>query len=468
MKFIPALALAGGIACSGLAADPPIWRGPISGAVTPDSAWVKAKLRYRGTSARLLVSRNRDLSDPRWFGPMTAVVDRGNMVEFRATGLEPDTQYYYALEVTNSLVLDSRGAFKTFPPADQPASFNFAFASCARTGSDNPVFDTIRSLHPLFFMNVGDFHYLNITSNALVMFRMAYDRVLISPRQSLLYRSVPFVYIWDDHDFAGNNSDRRAPSHLAARSIYEEYVPHYDMPAGAGDVPIYQSFTVGRVKFILTDLRSERDQVKTPDSPNKSMLGAKQKAWFEQELLAAQGKYPLIFWVSTVPWIGTAGVNYYPIKSHVTGFIHQKNLRQFKRDPATAEEDRNVNNDDDFWGAFTYERREIADFIRNHHIRGVCILHGDAHMLAADDGTDSDYATGGGAPLPVLCAAPLDQSASIKGGPYSQGVYRSRNGEGCFGYVQVRDFRTRIDVQYSGRNYLNEEKISLRFSVPTP
>ena len=76
-------------------------------------------------------------------------------------------------------------------------------------------------------MNVGDLHYLNITSNAFVKFRMAYDQVLLSRRQSLLYRSTPLVYVWDDHDFAGNNSDRGAPSHFAARYVYEEYVPHY-------------------------------------------------------------------------------------------------------------------------------------------------------------------------------------------------------------------------------------------------
>lgn len=426
---------------------------------------MKAKLRYRN-SARLLVSKNTDLSEPVWFGPMTSLLDRGWMVEFRATNLIADTQYYYALEVNGAVQLGQRGAFKTFPPADLPASFNFAFASCAKTASQNPVFDRIRELHPLFFMNDGDFHYENISSNALVKFRMAYDKVLLSPPQATLYRSVPFIYIWDDHDFAGNNSDRRAPSHFAARYVYEEYVPHYDMPAGAGDVPIYQTFTVGRVKFILTDLRSERDQVKKPDGPDKSMLGARQKAWFKNELLAAKGNYPLIFWVSTVPWIGNAGVNYYPINGRVTGFIHQTNTWQFKQNPATAEDHREVKNNDDFWGAFTYERREIANFIRDNKISGVCILHGDAHMLGADDGTHSDYATGGGARFPVLCAAPLDQTPSIKGGPYSQGVYKARKDEGCFGYVQVKDEGARISVQYSGRNYLNEEKISLKFSVP--
>ena len=467
-RLLCGLALIFSLAVSGptWAADPAIWRGPLSGAVTDHSAWVKAKLRYRGSSARLLVSKSIDLDGPKWFGPMTALTEQGNMVEFQATGLEPGTQYYYALEVNGRVQMDRTGAFKTFPPADQPASFQFAFASCARTGSDSLVFDTIRGLRPLFYLNTGDFHYLNITSNALVKFRMAYDQVLFAPRQSLLYRSVPLVYVWDDHDFAGNNSDRRAPSHLAARAIYEEYVPHYPMPAGAGDVPIYQSFTVGRVKFILTDLRSERDPAQAPDSPRKSMLGAAQKEWFKNELLAAKGKYPLIFWVSSVAWIGTAGVNYYPINGHVTGFIHHTNAWQFKNDPATAEDHRQARNDDDYWGAFAYERIEIANFIRDRKIPGVCILHGDAHMLAADDGSHSDYASGGGASIPVMAAAPLDQSPSIKGGPYSQGVYKSRRDEGCFGYIRVQDDGASLTVRYSGRNNLNEEKVALKFTVP--
>ena len=116
---------------------------------------------------------------------------------------------------------------------------------------------------------------------------------------------------------------------------------------------------------------------------------------------------------------------------------------------------------------FSHERHEIAD-LHKTTIRGVCILHGDSHMLAADDGSHSDYATGGGAPLPVICAAPLDQEPSLKGGPYSQGVYKVRKGEGCFGLVTVQDRGDRIDVSYSGRNNKDEEKVSLRFSVPAP
>jgi hypothetical protein len=89
-------------------------------------------------------------------------------------------------------------------------------------------------------------------------------------------------------------------------------------------------------------------------------------------------------------------------------------------------------------------------------------------MLAADDGSNADYATGGGAPIPVMCGGPLDQNPSLKGGPYSQGVYRvrDRDGESGFGLMTVSDRGDGIDVVYSGRNNANEEKISLKFSVP--
>ena len=75
---------------------------------------------------------------------------------------------------------------------------------------------------------MGDFHYLDIQTNSRALFRAAYDSVLASPEQSDLYRHVPIVYMWDDHDFGGNNSNRRSPSHEAARLTYEEVTfPHY-------------------------------------------------------------------------------------------------------------------------------------------------------------------------------------------------------------------------------------------------
>ena len=442
-----------------------VLRGPWSGGITETSVLVKARLARDGLPARLVWSTTPNLAHPTFSPMVRSESNHYDVVSFPLNGLAPDTQYYYALEVDGRLERVRRGAFRTFPAG--PASFSFAYASCARSGSTSAIFDTIRANRPLFFMNIGDFHYEDIATNDLGRFRAAYDLNLASPEQGDLYRSMPFVYVWDDHDFGGNNANRRARSHDVARQAYDEYVPHYPLATDPDHFPISQSFAVGRVKFILTDLRSDRDPITNRDDATKSMMGPRQKEWFKKELLAANGVYPLICWVSPVPWIGTKGSNYYRINTNVFGYLHHTRLTNApgtntsrSRRPPGAEEDH--------WSAYTTERRELADFIKANQIRGLCILHGDSHMLAADDGTFSDYATGGGAPLPVMCAAPLDREPSIKGGPYSQGVYRvnDRRGEGGFGFVTVTDHGDTIDLRFSGRNGRNEEKISLQFTVP--
>ncbi len=472
-------------------------RGPWSGGVTPTSIVVKAKLEGEGLGARLIYSKSPLLTWRRTSSRVFAELAQNNVVEFKLENLDPDTQYHYAIEVDGRLDIARRGQFHTFPKPG-PASFEFAFASCARTGSTLDTFDRIRESHPLFFMHLGDFQYLDIRTNSRALFRAAYNQVLASPQQSDLYRNVPMTYVWDDHDFGGNNANRRSKTHEAVRGIYEEYVPHYPMVFD-GTGPITQTFSVGRVKFIMTDLRSDRDSVTNKDDANKSILGPDQKAWLKKELLASNGKFPLIVWMSTVPWIGNpTNVVYRNVRTNEFGFIHHTNLvgrtnsqsgrggfggggfgRNENRGTNEISGSRTNSNrggrgrgnqpprsDDDHWSVFATERREMADFIKDNGIQGVCIIHGDSHMLAADDGSNADYATGGGAPIPVMCGGPLDQNPSLKGGPYSQGVYKMKNGEGGFGWMKVDDRGDRIDVTYSGRNNKNEEKISMKFSVP--
>lgn len=466
-------------------------RGPLVGAVTPASARVKAKLARDGMEARLVLSKNPLLTRRSYSGRKVSSTNRYNIVDFPLDRLEPDTRYYYAVEIDGRLERSKRGSFRTLPRPG-PASFQFAFASCARTGSTSDVFDRIRESEPLFFLHMGDFQYLDIRTNSRARFRAAYDSVLASPQQSELYRNVPLTYVWDDHDFGGNNANRRSTTHEACRLTYEEFMPHYPL-AFDRDGPIAQSFSVGRVKFILTDLRSERDSVTNKDDANKTLLGDEQKAWFKKQLLAANGEFPLIVWMSTVPWIGRDGTNVYRnVRTNEYGYIHHTMLvgrtnaetrRGFGSNSGNRTNDasRSSTNapqagrgrtnapprsDQDHWSVFSTERREIADFIKSNNIQGVCILHGDSHMIAADDGSNADYATGGGVPIPVMCGGPLDQDPSLKGGPYSQGVYKMNKGESGFGFIKVDDRGDRIDVTYSGRNNRNEEKVSLKFTVP--
>ncbi len=399
---------------------PTMWLG----AMTPTSATVKVKLPP-GTPAKLFVRSAGEA--PLKFSPLPPKDPASTVAEFAVTGLQPSTVYTYTLDVVNRPSFYPPGSFKTFPAQGQAASFNFAFASCAQTGSEHAVFTTIHEKQPAVFLHLGDFHYQNISRNSPRLYRAAWDTVLSSSTQGPLYRDVPLSYVWDDHDFGPNDSDSRAPAHAAAHLVYREYAPHYPLPAGEGDSAIYQAFSIARVRFIMSDLRGERSPGKVADGPGKSMLGARQKEWFKRELLEASRSHAMVFWTSSVPWIGARA--------------------------------------DDSWQNYEYERREIANFIAEHRISNLCILCGDAHMLAADDGRKTKYADGDCPPVPVLHGSALDQSGSVKGGPYSHGNYTPKSNEGCFGWVEVQDEGSLVKVSYTGRNHHDEVKVALGFSV---
>jgi alkaline phosphatase D len=271
--------------------------------------------------------------------------------------------------------------------------------------------------------------------------------------------------MWDDHDYCGNGSDDRATGRPAARAAYELYAPHYPLEFQGLDQPICQAFTAGRVRFIVTDLRSQRDPASAKDTVDKSMLGAPQKEWLKKELLAARDSHALTFWVSSVPWGGSTQTNHYwPVTTNDFGYLHHSSLQYTTNRGAKPSKPAGG----DSWAWYSRERTEIADFIRDNRIRNLILLHGDMHALAADDGSNSDFATGGGAPIPVFAAAPLDRYASIKGGPYSQGVYKPLKNEGCFGLVDVEDHGSTITVRYSGRSNDDLERIRLHVAFDVP
>ncbi len=391
-----------GAICTTVFAQTGVWvvGGVWSGNVSPTGATVAVRLNASGQRVRLQVSQNENLTPAVFSSAVTTTATSGNTVKLTVQGLQPDTDYYYGVEIAGSLRTEtvSRGRFRTFPLGK--SSFRIAFGSCGDfRAPDQSVYDAIMRERPLLFLNMGDMHYSDTNSTNAEDYRANYDNVTGHREQGALYRSVPMAYVWDDHDFCGNDSDTTFAGRDAARATYRERIPHY--PLGPTGGSIGQAFTIGRVRFIMTDVRSASSPATQKDNASKTKLGAAQKAWFKQELVSARDSgFPLIVWVNPDPWIGVAEAG------------------------------------EDTWAGYTTERTEIANFIRDNRVSNVVVLSGDMHGLAVDDGTNSDYATGGGAPLTVLHAAALTSNASMKGGPYSGGAIP---GTQQYGILEIYD-----------------------------
>ena len=379
-----------------------------AGGVTSTSGDVRLRTADDADVVRVLVSEHADLSRPAASTRIQPDSDRVAAVHL--DDLRPDTRYYYAAEVDGRVVRDRVQSFRTFP--EDAASFTFALGSCQLGGSNGQVFDAMRELEPLFVVAMGDWTYGNIDRNDPSRFQAQYDLNLTAPAQAALYGQVPVAYVWGDHDYGGNDADRTSPSRPAAMRTYRQMTPHYPLADGPEE-PIYQAFTVGRVRFVMTDTRSARDPVDDPTGAYRSTLGDRQREWLLGELARAD-RFGLVVWVNPDPWLAPAN-------------------------PAS-----------DTWGGFADERAMIADAIAENDIDNLLMVSGDAHMLAFDDGANTDYSSSQAGGFPLFHAAAVDRPGSVKGGPYTGRVLP---GGGQFGTVEIRDDGKRIEATLTGRNW---------------
>ena len=131
--------------------------------------------------------------------------------------------------------------------------------------------------------------------------------------------------------FGPNNSSGLSPNqngYIAcqseARHAYQSYVPHYPLSFGQGDTLISQSFNIGRIKFILTDLRSEKRrplfngdcEMSDATDCEKIMPGSNfgypdHLQWFKNELLDAKSNNLAVVWHSSFPFISTPDLSWF-------------------------------------------------------------------------------------------------------------------------------------------------------------
>ncbi len=368
------------------------------GAVTSTGATVSVKTTG-GSQATLAVSTASNLSSPSYGSPAT--INVRDYAKPTITGLSANTQYYYGISIDGALDVVTTGSFRTAPSG--ATSFDFGFSACNTTGNNSDAFNRILARDPDLFFICGDLHY-NDPGNATA-FYTGYDTQLATDMGTLT-ADVPMYYTWSDHDWSSdNNGSASSAMNATANSIYRERVPHHTLPGGSSG--IYQTFVWGRVRFIITDERTFKSANSATDNSSKTMLGTTQKQWLKDNITDATE--PVIFWVGDTPWNGAAA------------------------------------SPDDEWFAYNTERQELATFFAASG-KNIIRLSGDMHAVAADDGTNSP----GG--IPILHAAPLYNTFSVKGGPYTSGPYPTSGSSQLrqYGFVTITDTGTAVTVDYKG------------------
>lgn len=381
------------------------------GALQPTSANVRVRAAHAGDTLQLLYCAGPCPNGPLTTPALVSDTITDNVLSFLLDDLQPGTHYTYRFAVNGVVdtAANSLGRFST--PFSGPASFTFVTGSC-NTFSDHRVWEAMLARDPLFFVSSGDLHYRDPNSELLDVHRAPYreDVLSVEPMRSFLH-NVPIAYVWDDHDFCGDGSDGARIGKANAARAYRDYVPHYELHH---DKSVHQAFTIGRVHFILSDLRSS----KTPTQ----MMDSAQYAWLRSEFVYARDHALVAAWVSPLTW-------------NAVGYPEN-------------------------WGCQPDERERLANYLYHQQVEDLFILSGDAHMLAIDGGTHADFSTSGDSPYryPIFQAAAISRSGSYKGGEFDQGGWfpNPSNTHGQFGEVIVNDDGTDVCITFNGWRTLGD------------
>lgn len=320
-------------------------------------------------------------------------------VRFKLRGLIPGKTYYYRFEYGG--VRSIPGRFKTFPKNTD--SVSIAVVTCQHYADGYyTAYRHISKKDVQFVVHLGDQIYevskfakiperkLKFPSGEYIAidiedYRYLY-RTYLSDKDYQLARALhPFIYLWDDHEFANDyafdyikgywnlpnhpynkSKDRVLELRKAAIKVWHEYSP-VDVYLNLSDknplrwIKVYRSFNVGNfMQLICTDERSYRNiqpckkiflSKGCKEQLETNMLGNTQKLWFFKKLKNSAFLWNV--WANEV------------LFSKLKVFDLYYKL--------------------DTWDGYVKEREEILDFLKKNRIFNTVIISGDLHAAVVSN-----------------------------------------------------------------------------------
>ncbi|MFC3850671.1 alkaline phosphatase D family protein [Corynebacterium hansenii] len=397
--------------------------GVASGDPLPDSVllWTRATSNPddipgsgAGTVVKLLceVATDDSFSEIVLSGETTASPDNDNTVKLDATGLRPDTRYWYRFTVADGEYagqVSPIGRTRTAPAASAtPDKLGIALTSCAnweagyfsayRDMADNPDVDVI--------MCVGDYLYEYASGEyaakdgairnhepaheiiSLSDYRRRYGHYRTDADLQAAHAAKPWLVTWDDHEIADDAHATGADNHSpesegdyaarrdAAYQAYLEWLPVRATPLSQGG-HLYRAFAYGTLADItMLDLRTYRDKApefvnaRDTDDENRTMLGSEQMKFLHNRWSTSSASWNLVgnsvmFTPVLIP----------PLDPQTSGAITE--LMGLPQEGIPYNSDQ--------WDGYAHERRRLIQIMSEQGLDNVVFLTGDIHSSWACD-----------------------------------------------------------------------------------
>jgi alkaline phosphatase D len=360
-------------------------------------------------------------------------------VKVDAAGLKPGQLYYYRF--TTGSAQSPVGRTKTLPRADVK-QVTLAVFSCSNypAGYFNVYADAARQDKVDAALHIGDYIYeyestgyacgkaeklgrVSDPANLLLVlsdYRRRYAQYRTDPDLQAVHAALPFIAVWDDHEFADDAWRDGAVDHVpategpfslrkaAAIRAYHEWMP-IRLPDPARPDKIYRSFDFGKLvslhmldtriigrdqQIIMSSYVDEDEQFDAARfradvaSPRRQLMGEQQMAWLEQGLRKSRATWQIIgqqVLMARMEYPLPVAQGDMSCKEYVT--LKEKacdNPACLNAEQAAALAAPTLPCYLDSWDGYQHEREKLFAMMRRYD-KNVVVLAGDSHNAWASD-----------------------------------------------------------------------------------
>ena len=193
---------------------------------------------------------------------------------------DPSIVYWRAYSERKDVRVDGPiSSFRPGPATGLPV--RFAFGACTQwTPVPHDSFEQARLRLPDFFLHQGDLGYVahRVIAHSSDTYQDHWIRILADPKLQAMAREVPFTFYRDDADYGRNQASARTIRKFTIEA-------HEDLHANPSND--YFEFRYGDVALFCLDCR-RYSTGKLQDQSKRTKLGAEQKAWLKNGMIAAR------------------------------------------------------------------------------------------------------------------------------------------------------------------------------------